>query len=497
MNLARQLNRMAGYFPDNIALVEGNRRITYQDLDKDSGRLAATLTDLGLAPGDRVGLCAPNSYFWLALCYGVLKAGGTAVPLGHALTVDELSGLLDDCQPRFLFTTQEKTNNIGELTSRPYLERVFHDPGQLIRDPAGLPGKVLPALDLDRDHPAVILYTGGTTGTPKGAVLTHQNLITSAHHVAYSERSVPTDRALCFLPLSHVFALVHITASTLYSGGSLVMQPSFDLDQALSALANQGVTKFYAVPTVYVRLLGLPDLAERFKTVRYCFSAAASMAADIVRRWQQATGLDIHEAYGMTESASMVTYNHYYHHVVGSVGTPVNTVEVCIMDLDGRILGSNKDGEICISGPNIMKGYWNRSQETAEAFRGSWFRSGDWGRLDENGYLYIIDRLKEMIITGGENVYPREVEDALYARPEVQECAVVGLPDEEYGEKVTAFIVPRPGQTIDPAQLKAWLKTRLAPYKVPKNYFNVPELPRSPAGKILKREIKKSLGQLE
>ena len=493
MNLARQLTLMAEYFPDNPAVIEGQQRITYAELDADSSRLAAALADMGLCPGDRVGLCAPNSYSWLALFYGVLKVGGVAAPLGQALTTDELSGLLADCQPRFLFTTPEKAGNLGHPASRPFLEQIFTDPEQLTGTGAGPGQGGFSALELDREAPAVILYTGGTTGTPKGAVLTHNNLMTSAHNVTYSERSVPTDRALCFLPLSHVFALVHITCSTIYSGGSLVMQPSYDLEQTLSAIANLGVTKFYAVPTIYVRLLGLPDLADRFKTVRYCFSAAASMAEDTVRRWQQATGLAIHEAYGMTESASMVTYNHYYRHVVGSVGTAVNTVEVRIMDLDGRVLGPNQDGEICICGPNIMAGYWNRAGETAAAFRGDWFRSGDWGRLDEHGYLYIVDRLKEMIITGGENVYPREVEEALYTRPEVLECAVVGLPDEEYGEKVTAFIVPRPGRDIDPVELKAWLKTRLAPYKVPKTYFSVPELPKSPAGKILKREIKRNL----
>jgi long-chain acyl-CoA synthetase len=484
---------MATYFPDNLAVVEGEARLSYRELDRDSGRLAAALAGLGLAPGDRVGLCAPNSYFWLALFYGVLKAGGTAVPLGPALTLDEVSLLLDDCRPRFLYTTPEKADKLDDLKPRPYLEQVFQGPDRLMRAMSGPDHGRFPALDLDRDDPAVILYTGGTTGNPKGAVLSHLNLMTSAHNVAHAERSGPDDRALCFLPLSHVFALIHITVSTIYSGGSLVMQPGFDLEAALAAITDLGITKFYAVPTIYVRLLNLPELSSIFRKVRYCFSAAASMAEDTVRRWQQTTGLAVHEAYGMTESASMVTYNHYYRHLAGSVGTPINTVEVRIMDLEGRVLGPGQDGEICISGPNIMKGYWNRPQETEAAFRGHWFRSGDWGRLDQDGYLYIVDRLKDMIISGGENVYPREVEEALYARPEVMECAVVGLPDEEYGEMVTAFIVPRPGQDIDPADLRAWLKARLAPYKVPKKYFSVVELPKSPAGKILKREIRKNL----
>jgi long-chain acyl-CoA synthetase len=193
----------------------------------------------------------------------------------------------------------------------------------------------------------------------------------------------------------------------------------------------------------------------------------------------------------MTESAAMVTYNHYYRHVIGSVGTPVNLVEVQIRDFDGKVLEPGKEGEICICGPNITQGYLNNAQETKAAFWGKWYRSGDIGYLDENGYLYIVDRLKDMIITGGENVYPREVEEILYTRPEVQECAVVGLPDKEFGERVSAFIVPQKDQQPDPAVLRAYLKKHLAGFKVPKEFIFVDELPKNPAGKLLKREIKK------
>jgi long-chain acyl-CoA synthetase len=197
----------------------------------------------------------------------------------------------------------------------------------------------------------------------------------------------------------------------------------------------------------------------------------------------------------MTESAAMVTYNHYNRHVVGSVGTPVNLVEVQIRDLDGQVLESGKEGEICIYGPNITRGYLNNPEETKAAFWGGWYRSGDIGYLDKDGYLFIVDRLKDMIITGGENVYPREVEEILYTRPEIQECAVVGLPDKEFGERVTAFIVLQKEQQLDPKDLKAYLKTHLAGFKVPKEFIIVNELPKNPAGKLLKREIKKRFGQ--
>jgi long-chain acyl-CoA synthetase len=215
------------------------------------------------------------------------------------------------------------------------------------------------------------------------------------------------------------------------------------------------------------------------------------MAAEVVKEWKARTGLNIYECYGMTESASIVTFNHYYRHVVGSVGTPASLVEVQIRDMEGNRLKQGEKGEICLRGPNIFKGYLNNSEETARAFWGDWFRSGDMGMIDEDGYLFIVDRLKDMVITGGENVYPREIEEILYTRPEVQECAVIGLPDKEYGERVTAFIVLNKGEILDPADLKQFLKEQLAGYKVPKEYIAIDELPKSATGKILKRELKK------
>jgi long-chain acyl-CoA synthetase len=216
------------------------------------------------------------------------------------------------------------------------------------------------------------------------------------------------------------------------------------------------------------------------------------MAAEIVRQWKEQTGLTIYEAYGMTESASMVTYNHYYRHVIGSVGTPASGVEVQIRDKSGNRLEESQEGEICIRGHNIMKGYLNNPEETRSAFwDDGWFRSGDVGLFDGDGYLFIVDRIKDMIITGGENVYPREVEELLYTRPEVEGCAVVGLPDKEWGERVTAFIVPKPGQVVVPEAIKVFLRSRLSAFKVPKGYIVLNELPKSPAGKILKRELKR------
>ena len=328
---------------------------------------------------------------------------------------------------------------------------------------------------------------------PKGVMLTHENILTAINYVVFNERSNENDRALCFLPFNHVFGQMHIMNATILSGGCVELLPAFDMDLVLDTMAGGLVTKFLAVPTIYIRLLALEGLKDKLGSVRYCFSAAASMAAEIVRQWKERTGLAIYESYGMTESASMVTFNHYHRHVAGSVGTPVGTAEIQIRDLEGNVRAPGEEGEICIRSRNIMKGYLNKPEETRSAFWGEWFRSGDLGIIDDDGYLFIVDRLKDMIITGGENVYPREIEELLYSHMEVEECAVIGLPDKEWGERVLAFIIPKPGLTIDTKQLKSSLKLQLSPFKVPKEFRIIEEFPKSPTGKILKRNLKKRI----
>jgi len=492
MNIATNLENTAFYFPDRPVIIEGESTFSFTEFNREANRIAGALVKIGLMPGDHVALCAPNSYAWLAVYFGAIKAGAVAVTFSHLLTQKELVQIIDDCQPKALYTVDEKLKDIEHLRQRSCLECVVCDSGDISYPHLVEKGpSIFKTVSRNRREPAAILYTGGTTGTPKGAVLSHENLQTSIHNVAHYERSTETDRALCFLPLNHVFAQIHIMNSTVYSGGCLIVQPAFDLKNVLDAIKANHITKFYAVPTVYIRLLEIGDLRQRLKSVRYCFSAAASMAREVVREWKTRTGLDIYEAYGMTESASMVTYNHYYRHVVGSVGTPVNLVEVQIRDFEGNRLEKGRRGEICIRGSNITIGYLNHPRETQSAFWGRWFRSGDIGVIDEDGYLYLVDRLKDMIITAGENVYPREVEEVLYTFPEVQECAVVGLPDKEYGECVTAFIVTQKGHDLEPDVIKSKLKKQLARFKVPRSFISVKELPKSNAGKILKREIRK------
>jgi long-chain acyl-CoA synthetase len=309
--------------------------------------------------------------------------------------------------------------------------------------------------------------------------------------VAHFERSTENDRAVCFMPFNHVFGQIHIMNATVLSAGCLELLPSFDLLRVMEALETGRVTKFYAVPTVYIRLQAQGDLEKKLGKLRYCFSAAASLAGEVVKQWKERTGITIAESYGMTEGMP-ITYNHYYRHRVGSVGQSVFGVEIQIRDTSGNILENGREGEICVRGRVVMKGYLHHPEATRSTFwEKGWYRSGDIGLFDTDEYLYIVDRLKDLIITGGENVYPREVEEVLYTRPEVEECAVVGIPDREWGEQVTAFIIPKAGHIINPEAMKGFLKSRLSAFKVPKAYVTVSELPKSPTGKILQRDLRK------
>jgi long-chain acyl-CoA synthetase len=495
MNIAKHLERSAFFFPDRPAVVEEGREVSYGELNQRAGGIALALLDQGVQPGDFIGLCAPNSADWLAVYFGVLKAGAVAVTLSFLLKEEELSLLVRHARPRFIYSTPEKLATLQELKAAGALEGIICPGGDGdVRNWLTRTDGSFRARERNRSDTAAILFTGGTTGLPKGVELSQENITVSSHNVSYSERSGETDRALCFLPFNHVFGQIHIMNATIFSGGCLELLPAFDLDRVLQILATGRITKFFAVPTVYLRLLTLDRLSERLAGVRYFFSAAASLAAEVVREWQERTGRPIYEGYGLTESAAAVTYNHYLRHRIGSVGETVPGVEVEIRDLEGRLVESGQVGEICIRGRNIMTGYLNNPEATASVFwEEGWFRSGDLGFLDPDGYLYIVDRLKELIITGGENVYPREVEEVLYARPEIQECAVIGLPDREWGERVVAFIVLNTGYSQAPEDLKSFLRARLSPYKVPKEIIVVRELPKSPAGKILKRALKSQL----
>jgi long-chain acyl-CoA synthetase len=495
MNLANNLESSARFFPNKPAVCSDNVELTYSQLNNQVNRVATGLIRSGVKPGELIGICAPNSPEWIIFYFGVIKAGATAVTYPNAFTSLELKPLLEHSKPRFLFTTPNRLSDLKPLKDSGVIEGfICIDENDLTIDSIMASGSgSFRAVDRERDDTAAILYTGGTTGQSKGVMLTHEGIKLSSNAISYYEHSSPDDHALCFQPFNHVFGQVHIMNSTIFSAGCLELLPGADLEKVLDLTSKGRVTKFFSVPTVYIRLLEIPDLREKLGRVKYCFSAAASMAEEIVEQWKETTGITISESYGMTEFMP-ITFNHYYpeHHVVGSVGQPVCGVEIQIRDMSGNISDRGSEGEICVRGRNAMKGYLHNLEVTDDSFweRG-WLRTGDIGIIDDNDFIYIVDRLKDLIITGGENVYPNEVEKALIANPDVRECAVIGIPDREWGERVTAFVKLRQGKTLAVDQIKSYLKTKLAPFKVPKEYVAVDELPKSPVGKILRRELKR------
>jgi long-chain acyl-CoA synthetase len=495
MNISTHLERSAFYFPSNTAIRYNGSAISYAQLNEDANRVATALLELGVSAGDHVALCASNSWQWVVFYFGVLKTGAVAVTLSSLLRRSEMELLLCHCNPRLMLAYDDILADVSEIREEAGIETLICEGGDIPFEQLLKKGTAsFTSVNRDRADTAVILYTGGTTGIPKGVELTHENITHSIQNVVFCERSTENDTALLFLPFNHVFGQMHIMNATILSAGCIEMIPAFDMDVVLETLKEGRVTKLYAVPTIYARLLQLENLKARLGAVRYCFSAAASIAAEHVTQWKARTGLSIFESYGMTEAAPMVTYNHLHRHVVGSVGTTVSGVEVEIRDIWGNPVIPGEKGEICIRGRNIMKGYLNNAEANEAAFwKDGWFRSGDVGIMDPHGYLFIADRIKDMIITGGENVYPREVEEILYTHPDVSECAVIGLPDPEWGEKTTAVIVTKSGQKIDLTEVKSFLKSKLSPFKVPKTYHFVDELPKSHTGKILKRMLRQSI----
>ncbi|MBA4418719.1 MAG: AMP-binding protein [Syntrophus sp. (in: bacteria)] len=498
MNVGVNLEQSAFLFPDRPAVSEGRVQLTYAQLNDRVNRVATALIEMGIHPGDHIAITYPNSIDWITCYFGVLKIGAVAVTLAAAFSGDELRNLIAHARPRIVFSDATKLADLEALKKEGKIEKIACTGGDIdIRELIKIGSPSFKAVERDRTDTAVILYTGGTTGVPKGVMITHEHVIFSSQSIAYYEHSNQYDRALCFLPFNHVFGQFHIMNSTIFSAGCVEMLPTLDVDRILKLFEEDRITKFFSVPTVYVRLLTITDLKEKLGKLRYCFSAGASMAMEIVKQWKEVTGITIAESYGMTEGMP-ITFNHFHpeKHVIGSVGQPVNLVEVQIRDASGTMLEQGKEGEICIRGRNVMKGYLDNPEATSAAFwDGGWLRTGDIGVMDEDGYVYIVDRLKDLIITGGENVSPREVEELLYTRPEVQECAVIGLPDKEWGERVTAIIVPKAGCDIASDEVKLFLKTRLSPFKVPKEYIVVSELPKSAAGKILKREIRRQFAE--
>jgi long-chain acyl-CoA synthetase len=490
-NLALTLVEAARMYPDRPAVRLDDDVLTYTALDEASARLAQLLRARGVAPGDRVGVMLPNVPEFAVAYYGVLRAGGTVVPMNPLLKEREVEYYLGDSGARLLFAWHQMADEAGRGAKQAGAETVVVAPGAFGEMVAGFSPDPQAVRRAGQDT-AVILYTSGTTGKPKGAELTHANLGTNTAVVASTLLQLgPEDIVMGCLPLFHSFGQTCGLNAAVVTGATLTLIPRFNPTQALQVIARDQVTVFEGVPTMYAAMLAAPNRGDvDVSSLRLCVSGGAALPVEVLRAFEEAFGTVILEGYGLSETSPVASFNHPDRvRKPGSIGTPIEGVEMRVVDAEGRELPAGEVGEIAIRGHNVMKGYWRRPDATAEAIRDGWFRSGDLGRVDEDGYFVIVDRKKELIIRGGYNVYPREIEEVLYEHPAVAEAAVIGLPHPELGEEVGAAVALKPGAQAAPEELRDFVKGQVAAYKYPRRVWIVEALPKTATGKILKREI--------
>ena len=490
-NLASLLVDSARQRPRRTAIKLDDLEVSYEELDEGSARVAALLKAKGLGPGDRVGVMLPNVPQFALVYYGVLRAGGVVVPMNVQLKGREVSFYLSDPDARLLLVWHEVAEAAEVGASETGTEVITVAPGEfekLLAD--NEPDHEL--VERASDDTAVILYTSGTTGKPKGAELTHDNLLRNARASSALAQSGEEDIVLGALPLFHSFGQTCGLNATLSVGGCISMIPRFAPAKALEIIQRHRVTVFQGVPTMFTAMLhheGREDLDT--SSLRLCMSGGSAMPVEVMQGFEKAFDCKVLEGYGLSETSPVASFNHPdRERKAGSIGTPIDGVEIKVLDEEGEEVDQGEVGELSIRGHNVMKGYWKRPEATEEAIVDGWFHTGDLGKVDKDGYFFIVDRKKEMIIRGGYNVYPREIEEVFYEHPAVLEVAVVGIPDEKMGEEVGAAVVLKNGQNVDEAELKAYIKDEVAGYKYPRRIWFVGELPKTATGKILKREVK-------
>jgi long-chain acyl-CoA synthetase len=492
MNVADSVARVAATRPDHVAIRFEGKSLTYGVLHACANALADALHQHGVVRGDRVAIYLPNHPSFALAYLAILRAGAIAVSINAIFKSDEVKYIVNDSGAKILFTAAELVANVP-LAECPELADVVCCEGSapgtepleawLARGSAAFARR-----EMARDDPAAILYSSGTTGFPKGVTLSHSNIVSNTRTAAKYSAYRPSDRLACFLPLFHVFAQNYIMNGAFEAGATVVLFRRFAPEPVLAAIQAERVTMFFGVPTIFIALLnhGAPDLGA----VRYEFSAAATMPQEVSRRWTERYGRPVYEGYGLTECSPFAAYNHLTKHKFGSVGTAVDDFEIAILDADDRPVPSGQWGEICIRGPGVMLGYWGKPEDTARALRAGWLHSGDIGTMDPEGYVFIVDRVKDMINVSGFKVWPAEVENALYRHPAVREIAVYGVPHAEKGEAVYAAVVSKDGATVTPEEIVAYCREKLAAYKTPAHVDIVAELPKSATGKILKRVLR-------
>ena len=518
-NLSGFLEETAAKYPERTAVVLGDTHLSYAQVNGAANQVANLLVSKGIVPGDKVALSCPNLPYFSIIYYGILKAGATVVPLNVLLKGREVAYHLDDSDAKVVFAFEGTPElpigqaawdgfNASEGTTEFFL--ITADPAAVSPiEGATTFGQAIVSqspefetVDVDDDDTAVILYTSGTTGQPKGAELRHRNMRSNAltGEVLFGADEFKPDTYLCALPLFHSFGQTVIQNSAFAYGGTVVMLPRFEAHAALGLMFKEGVTFFAGVPTMYWGLLGALDAQPDGQQVdvtaladklRIAAAGGSALPVEIHREFKKRFGITISEGYGLSETSPVASFQPRGEEVrPGSIGRTIPGAELKLIDDDwNEVTEVGAIGEIAIKGENVMKGYYKRPEATAEAIKDEWFRSGDLAKTDEDGFYYIVDRSKDMIIRGGYNVYPREIEEVLLTHPAVSLVAVVGVPHESHGEEVKAFIIKNDGDPTTEDEIIAWGKEQMANYKYPRIVEFRGELPMTSTGKILKREL--------
>jgi len=489
--------RRARMEPEAVALIQGEREVSYRELDERSAALASAFAAHSVGPGDRVAYLGPNDIATLETLFATACLGGVFVPLNTRLAAPEIAYMLDDCDPVVLVVAPELEEvAAAALALSGKTRQVLH-----LRAGAGIgyeavlgehAGQRPPPVDVALSDQVLILYTSGTTGRPKGAVLTHGNLTWNTFNQFAHFSISANDVGLCTAPMFHVLGLGQITLPTLCAGGTVVVLPKFDPGSFLATIAARKATAFALAPTMLQMLCEHPDWEQTdVSSVRCVIYGGSPVLERAAKAWLE-RGIQVLQGYGMTEASPGVFMALRY----GSLQRPVSCgvphffTDTALLTADGRVIAGPGQGELLVRGPNVFSGYWNKPAATAEAFHEGWFRTGDLVRIDPDGWAYVVDRVKDMIISGGENIYPAEVEAAIGELDEVASCAVVGVPDDKWGEVGLAFVVARDGADLSADAVRAYLTGRLARYKIPRTIEFVTDLPRNASGKLLRRPLR-------
>jgi long-chain acyl-CoA synthetase len=490
MNLSRAFGVSAHEHPAKVAMFWGDREFSYADLWTQSVGVAAMLRGkFSVKSGDRVALWLKNCPEFIPALFGILDVGGVVVPINNFLKPAEVSYILDDCDTDVLITDAELSVHAPALlAARPSLKILKVEDFE--QQTIGNRQSAINIAERDEHDLAVIIYTSGTTGRPKGAMLSHGNLLHNVESCRIVLETVDQDRMAVLLPMFHSYMLTVGILLPLLVGGTIVLVKSLSQPRTmLQELFAREATILPAIPPFYRSLVSqqVPKLPFRI-----CVSGSAPLPLQVLKDFEERFGIPLIEGYGLSEASPVVSKNPLRGvRKVGSIGIPIAHVEMSVQDDDGKMLGVDEVGEICVRGGNVMQGYWNQPEETAKVFRKDWLLTGDIGYHDADGYYYITDRKKDMLLVNGINVYPREIEEVIYQFPGVKEAAVIGVPDARKGEQALAYVAAADGVTLDEKALLQFIREKLADYKVPKRIHLVPALPRNATGKILKTELRK------